>query len=141
MFRLRPTDPNDNPDPTFNPEASSTYPSYLIPLPHNSLLIMHPPTQEYYKHDIPKITSNLPPIRRHPISGLERINMTFRHYREDFAANKTPNCFCGNKMDLQVAFNKDREKYFYTCSGAGGKGKKVGERCTFFRWLEAAKKD
>lgn len=135
VFRLRPMDNEDNPDPTLKPDASS-FPSYLIPLPHNSLLIMGPPCQETYKHDVPKITSNLPSLKRNPISGTERINLTFRHYREDYEAAKIPSCNCGNKMDLQCAFKKDREKYFFTCAGAGGKGRRVGERCGFFKWLE-----
>jgi hypothetical protein len=99
---------------------------------------MHPPTQEFYKHSVPKLTSNLPQLKRHPISGTERINLTFRCYRPDYNTDKIPSCECGNKMDLQCAFNKDkeREKYFFTCAGVGGHGKKVGERCGTFRWLK-----
>ncbi|KAI9028593.1 hypothetical protein DFJ74DRAFT_659404 [Hyaloraphidium curvatum] len=137
VFKLRPMNPDDNPDPAAKPRAGE-YPSYLVPLPHNSLLIMHPPTQEVYKHEIPKITSTLPALKRHPISGSERINLTFRCYRDEYDAAHTPACDCANKADLQCAFKRDNERYFYSCAGAGGNGRAVGQRCGFFRWLEKA---
>lgn len=51
-----------------------------IHLPHNSLLVMHAEMQEEWKHSI--ATSQV--IDPHPISGNQRINITYRNYRESF---------------------------------------------------------
>ena len=51
-----------------------------IHLPHNSLLVMHAEMQESYKHSIHPAAS----IDPHPTSGDKRINITYRHYREEF---------------------------------------------------------
>ena len=51
-----------------------------IHLPHNSLLVMHAEMQESYKHSIHPAAS----IDPHPISNDKRINITYRHYREEF---------------------------------------------------------
>ncbi|KAI4201910.1 MAG: hypothetical protein LQ350_002957 [Teloschistes chrysophthalmus] len=56
-----------------------------IHLPHNSLLVMHADMQEEYKHSI----HPAPVIDPHPISGNKRINITYRHYRENFHPNCT----------------------------------------------------
>lgn len=51
-----------------------------IHLPHNSLLVMHAEMQEEFKHSIHRAQV----IDPHPISGNQRINITYRHYRESF---------------------------------------------------------
>lgn len=51
-----------------------------IHLPHNSLLVMHADMQEEWKHSIHPAQV----IDPHPIAGNERINITYRHYRESF---------------------------------------------------------
>ena len=51
-----------------------------IHLPHNSLLVMHAEMQEEWKHSIAPAKA----IDPHPISDNKRINITYRHYREDF---------------------------------------------------------
>lgn len=50
-----------------------------IHLPHNSLLVMHAEMQENYKHSIHPAAS----IDPHPTSNDIRINITYRHYREE----------------------------------------------------------
>ncbi|MCJ1284672.1 hypothetical protein MMC26_004008 [Xylographa opegraphella] len=51
-----------------------------IHLPHNSLLVMHAEMQEEWKHSIHPAQAIVP----HPVAGNRRINITYRHYREDF---------------------------------------------------------
>lgn len=51
-----------------------------IHLPHNSLLVMHAEMQEEWKHNIHPAQA----IDPHPISGNQRINITYRNYRESF---------------------------------------------------------
>ncbi|GAA5991046.1 hypothetical protein JCM5350_005407 [Sporobolomyces pararoseus] len=99
-FRLRPFSPTSLPSSS----ANSTMRTLEITLPHNSLLIMHGGTQEVFKHCVPPVSGmdvfklprgSLVPSEeertRDEIETLmntkwrERINMTFRHYRPDFA--------------------------------------------------------
>lgn len=73
---------------------------------------MHASTQERFKHCVPQqptIDIFHPPYPRHRMPGQPvatgsdteiptsncRINITFRFYRPDFAASKTPRCKCG----------------------------------------------
>ena len=51
-----------------------------IHLPHNSLLVMHAEMQEEWKHSVHPAQAIVP----HPVAGNRRINVTYRHYREDF---------------------------------------------------------
>lgn len=51
-----------------------------IHLPHNSLLMMHAEMQEEWKHSIHPAQV----IDPHPVAGNQRINITYRHYREGF---------------------------------------------------------
>ncbi|TBU65659.1 hypothetical protein BD310DRAFT_943210 [Dichomitus squalens] len=94
IFRLReviPTDEKDNRSArTFN-----------IPLRHNSLIIMHAPTQEVFKHCVPAQNTidmfrpPLPPPADLLSEGSNaRINITFRFYRPDFRSQLTPHCKC-----------------------------------------------
>ncbi|KAI9001676.1 hypothetical protein BC832DRAFT_522033, partial [Gaertneriomyces semiglobifer] len=72
--------------------------TFNIMLPHNSLLIMFPPMQEEYKHEVPKCNAKL--LTRHPISKDTRINITFRVARQEYA-NTVPRCRCGNPCELR----------------------------------------
>ncbi|KAI8614282.1 hypothetical protein BC830DRAFT_1128149 [Chytriomyces sp. MP71] len=103
---------------------------YSIKLPHGSLLIMYPPMQELYKHEVPP-EKHFP---GHPISGLARYNLTFRMYRREFS--DPPICRCGVRTDLKPVFKefgkKQRnEKYYWSC--VKGRGEKSG--CGYFEWL------
>ncbi|TPX50078.1 hypothetical protein SeMB42_g02377 [Synchytrium endobioticum] len=86
-------------------------------LPHNSLLVMFPPCQELWKHSVPPQKS----VIRHPISGLARINLTYRHYRLDYTDGDTPRCHCGNPCDLKPVMKKEGRigRYFYMLAGFG----------------------
>ncbi|KAI0780770.1 hypothetical protein BD413DRAFT_500028 [Trametes elegans] len=104
VFRLREVIPLDERDK----RAARTY---NVPLKHNSLIIMHASTQEVFKHSVPPQTSidmfhpPFPPpltladdeeeVSRLKDASNARINITFRFYRPDFNANKTPRCKCG----------------------------------------------
>ncbi|KAF8320052.1 hypothetical protein DL93DRAFT_2053035 [Clavulina sp. PMI_390] len=109
--------------------------TFDIPLPHNSLLIMHPPTQERFKHSIPTATSIdafRPPFPREPGDDIEthveRINITFRFCRPDFKAASTPKCKCegGGKLPALLRSSMKRKKtsglddaeFFWQCNGA-----------------------
>ncbi|GAA5992062.1 hypothetical protein JCM11641_003663 [Rhodosporidiobolus odoratus] len=92
--------------------AAPTLRTLEIHLPHNSLLIMHAGVQETYKHCVPSVSGGMDLFRIprgvikpdstseggergawieekvREVEGKrwrERINMTFRHYRPDFA--------------------------------------------------------
>ncbi|GAA5935916.1 uncharacterized protein JCM15063_001848 [Sporobolomyces koalae] len=140
-FRLRPFSPLSLPP---SKTSAPTMRTLEITLPHNSLLIMHGGTQEAFKHCVPPVTGmdvfkiprgtlNAGARTSDEVDALlqtkwrERINMTFRHYRPDFApvdpslplpstswlsalpsedANAgqyrgTPNCSCGKPCILR----------------------------------------
>ncbi|KAJ3297884.1 hypothetical protein HDU79_001641 [Rhizoclosmatium sp. JEL0117] len=112
------------------PSASSDT-VFSIKLPHGSLLIMYPPMQELYKHEIGPEKH----FQGHPISGLARYNLTFRMYRREF--ENPPFCKCGVRTDLKPVFKgsnglKRDEKYYYSC--VLGRGEQLG--CGFFEWLK-----
>ncbi|KZT56427.1 hypothetical protein CALCODRAFT_435763 [Calocera cornea HHB12733] len=132
-FRLRET---LSPDPVREPRT------FDIPLPHNSLLIMHPLTQERFKHSIPPQTRL--DVFRPPLPALpggdtraynQRINITFRFYRPDFC-DLAPNCACGLpailRPDLKGKYAgrmdpDDEYQYFWQCdAGKVNEGKGCG---------------
>ncbi|THV07912.1 hypothetical protein K435DRAFT_772253 [Dendrothele bispora CBS 962.96] len=100
--------------------------TFNIPLPHNSLVIMHASCQERFKHSIPPQSSMdvYRPAYPPPTSTLEsdafsnsdsniststliepsncRINITFRFYRPDFRPESIPRCKCGVPMILRA---------------------------------------
>ena len=111
--------------------------TYSISLPHNSLLIMFPPSQERYRHEIPlQKSKRIPP---HPISGTKRINLTFRMYRPEYGPDFTPVCHCGNRVDMKPVFKftQNHGRYFYFCSSFGNPLKNIppGTSCNFFEWV------
>ncbi|KWU43258.1 hypothetical protein RHOSPDRAFT_19812 [Rhodotorula sp. JG-1b] len=178
-FRLRPFLPSGN----NNNNSGSDQPlpqirTLDIILPHNSLLIMHAGCQERYKHAVPPM--NGMDVFRLPKSSLtesehfstaekevllnrkwnERINMTFRHYRPDFAPRTsnsppgyagTPLCACGVPCTLRpdgrgrdrprmkgpVATEDLRDQLFFWVCNAGASNE--GKTCGHFRLLDMEK--
>ncbi|KAG0269472.1 hypothetical protein DFQ27_003384 [Actinomortierella ambigua] len=102
-----------------------------IALPHNSLLIMWPPMQEEWKHEVPPQATVTP----HPVSGTSRINITYRLRRPEFTAENTPQCKCGVAMVLRCVFKNKANygRYFYMCYAAGSQ---QGRSCGEFHWVD-----
>ncbi|KAI0006053.1 hypothetical protein BJV74DRAFT_801836 [Russula compacta] len=104
MFRLREVIPIDQ-------VGKRVAQTFDIPLPHNSLCIMHASTQERFKHSIPPrstIDRFHPPYPPPPSiselavdSGNCRINITFRFFRPDFHPDTIPRCKCGEMTTLR----------------------------------------
>ncbi|KAG8877757.1 Cell wall assembly regulator [Tulasnella sp. 331] len=139
IFRLRETIPMD--------EKTRTAQTFNIPLPHNSLLIMHAACQEHFKHSIPILPGSgidvfRPPFLRDDVTDRaraynERINVTFRFYRPDFGPESIPRCRC-NVPTVLRANQKGRGRtavdsgaaemrYFWVCyAGAQNEGKSCG---------------
>ena len=92
-----------------------------IHLPHNSLLVMHAEMQEGWKHSIHPAGV----IDPHPIAGNKRINVTYRHYREDFHPKHTPKCRCGVATVLRCVQRKKQHmgKYMWMCHAGNRPGK------------------
>ncbi|KAG8891221.1 hypothetical protein FRB99_003767 [Tulasnella sp. 403] len=139
IFRLRETISKDEK----NAHAAQTY---NISLPHNSLIIMHASCQEHFKHSIPIIPStgidifkpSFPRDDKTPIAAhTERINVTFRFFRPDFAPETIPKCKCDVPMVLRanqkgsgrLAVESGAEmRYFWMCyGGAHNEGKGCGQ--------------
>ncbi|KAK5102583.1 hypothetical protein LTR70_000441 [Exophiala xenobiotica] len=134
-----------------------------LPLPHNSLLVMHAEMQETWKHSIAPASSATGGITPHPISGNKRVNITYRWYREEFSPKYTPKCRCGVPCVLKSVMRRKETlgKYVWMCQtpgrvgepgdmiGAengelGGRGKQEeqktkvadGKGCGYFEWAE-----
>lgn len=138
-FRLREVVPSD--------EVSERQArTFNVPLPHNSLIIMHAATQESYKHSIPpqSVLDLYRPLYPHPsrpTSPLEpsncRINITFRFYRPDFNPQSIPRCKCGVptilRADMKNRHDGKTDRYWWTCyAGAQNDGK----GCDFWRVMD-----
>ncbi|CAG8549306.1 6313_t:CDS:2 [Acaulospora morrowiae] len=126
QFRLRQIQESD--------EKSSRIIS--ITLPHNSLLIMWPPTQELWKHEVcpQNVLDHL-----HPIAGSKRINITFREFREEYTDEWTPKCSCGIPCVLKPVMRSgpNNGRYFYMCYAGRAR---EGQNCGFFEWLDVSKR-
>ncbi|GMH45684.1 hypothetical protein BSKO_13647 [Bryopsis sp. KO-2023] len=108
----------------------SQFASVDIPLPHNTLVIMWPPCQEEWRHEVPKC-SNLK-FQHHPLSGTGRLNLTFRMLRPEWAA-KVPKCRCGRGaiMKARVGVDSDgKTMYYFSCDTTQGKP------CGYFEWVK-----
>lgn len=81
----------------------------VIPLPHNSVVVMMSDAQESWRHAIPRMADGS--IRRHPAAGLCRISLTFRMTRAEVARH-TPHCNCGNSAALK---SSGPAGYYYMC--------------------------
>ncbi|KAH7889896.1 hypothetical protein F5I97DRAFT_1800818 [Phlebopus sp. FC_14] len=138
-FRMREVVPADE----INARRARTF---NVPLPHNSLTIMHATTQESFKHSIPpQSTLDLyRPLYSHPSRPSSppelsncRINITFRFYRPDFNPNSIPRCKCGVptilRPDMKNRHDGQTDKYWWTCyAGAQNDGK----GCDFWRVMD-----
>ena len=109
--------------------------SYSLFLPHNSLLIMHPPMQELYTHEVPKATSQPNSDSRlisHKLGGRTRMNITFRHLRPEYMLSN-PTCKCRGgkrKAILKVSVKGEHAgRYYYCCDGTGEE-----TPCNYFQW-------
>ncbi|TPX61494.1 hypothetical protein PhCBS80983_g01095 [Powellomyces hirtus] len=115
--------------------------TYNVVLPHNSLLIMFPPMQEEYRHEVPKC--NPKHLTPHPISHDVRINLTYRVARPEYRSS-IPVCKCGNPTELRTVLKQAHSlgRYFYMCAGGGNEvnGVKAGHNCGTFVWLDLEKK-
>ncbi|KAL4818595.1 hypothetical protein BDW67DRAFT_9600 [Aspergillus spinulosporus] len=102
-----------------------------IPLPHNSLLVMHAETQEEWKHAIAPAQTVSP----HPLSGNRRINITYRWYRESLHPRNIPRCHCNAHAVLKCVQRKhdSRGRYMWVCYMGYRPGNKG---CGFFQWAE-----
>ncbi|KAF8894467.1 hypothetical protein BD779DRAFT_1609218 [Infundibulicybe gibba] len=109
--------------------------TFNIPLMHNSLIIMHAPCQEQFKHSIPP-QSTIDLFRpAYPPEGASiiepsnfRINITFRFFRPDFRPETTPRCKCGCptalRPDMKNRSDGKTDRYWWTCvAGAQNEGK------------------
>ncbi|KAI0063462.1 hypothetical protein BV25DRAFT_1824569 [Artomyces pyxidatus] len=140
VFRLREVIPVDEADK----RAARTY---NIPLPHNSLLIMHASTQERFKHAVPpqstldKFHPTFPPPAALPGLTFDpancRINITFRFFRPDFHPDTIPRCKCGEMTTLRPDM-KQRQKEQITGGlkgkGRDGDGDDVAKRAGAYRY-------
>ena len=91
-----------------------------IHLPHNSLLVMHAEMQEEWKHSVAPANT----IDPHPIAGSKRINITYRHYREELHPNLTPRCKCGVATVLRCVQKRkeNRGRYMWQCHAGNAPG-------------------
>ncbi|KAI9780981.1 MAG: hypothetical protein M1839_006420 [Geoglossum umbratile] len=115
-FRIRRILPQD-------PNSAAESGTISIHLPHNSLLIMHAEMQEEWKHSVHPAATVIP----HPIAGNKRINITYRHYRENFHPRFTPRCGCGIACVLRVVQRKKENwgRYFWMCHAGNVPGKEA----------------
>ncbi|EIN07726.1 hypothetical protein PUNSTDRAFT_88376 [Punctularia strigosozonata HHB-11173 SS5] len=140
VFRLREVIPTDE----IGTRQARTF---NIPLPHNSLIIMHATTQEKFKHAIPPQTSidlyrpsfphpDRPEVPIEPSNA--RINITFRFYRPDFAAHLTPRCKCGVPMilrpDMKHRMGDCPDRYWWACYGGS---QNEGKGCGTWKIMDA----
>ncbi|KAK0228026.1 hypothetical protein IW262DRAFT_1532124 [Armillaria fumosa] len=118
--------------------------TFNIPLPHNSLTIMHASCQERFKHSIPPQSSMdlyRPSHPRVPDDASNcRINITFRFYRPDFHPSSIPRCKCGIptilRPDMKNRTDGKTDKYWWTCyAGAQNDGK----GCDFWKVTDMEK--
>ncbi|KAH6600471.1 hypothetical protein BASA50_002293 [Batrachochytrium salamandrivorans] len=117
--------------------------TFDILLPHNSLLIMFPPMQECFKHEVPPVAASL--VRTtgtlipHPLCGDMRINLTFRMSRPDIIA-QIPLCNCPAPSEMRVVIKKPGSlgRYFWMCGGGVMQSIKAKEvrQCGFFKWFD-----
>lgn len=148
-FRIRrivPKSEIDESDPVaaqkIRDEAADAQGQISLPLPHNSLLVMHAEMQETWKHSIaPAPGSNITP---HPIAARKRVNITYRHYREEFAPKHIPDCKCGVPCVLKSVMRQKENhgRYVWMCQTPGKvdvdetASKNDGKGCGHFVWAD-----
>lgn len=104
---------------------------YNIPLPHNTLLIMLPSTQELFKHCVPTLTDSL--ISKSADVGETRYNLTFRMMSDASRSNKFVTCDkCNQRMILRRLFKgKDIGYYVWMCMASF-----KGATCNGFKYAD-----
>ncbi|GAO48610.1 hypothetical protein SAICODRAFT_31046 [Saitoella complicata NRRL Y-17804] len=120
-FRIRKTTPGVK-------NADSAARALSIHLPDNSLLIMHPPMQETYKHSIHPARTLTP----HPIIGTSRINITYRMYRKSYVPpDGGKKCRCGVTAVLKTVMKQEKNagRWCWMCDNRE-------KPCGFFEWAE-----
>ncbi|RDB21303.1 Alpha-ketoglutarate-dependent dioxygenase alkB 3 [Hypsizygus marmoreus] len=137
IFRLREVIPTDQ----LGVRRARTF---NIPLPHNSLTIMHASCQEGFKHSVPPqraIDLYRPAFPEHPGAEIQasncRINITFRFYRPDFRPPTIPRCKCGIptvlRADMKNRGDARTDRYWWSCyAGAQNEGK----GCNYWKLLD-----
>lgn len=104
-----------------------------LELPHNSLVLMLPGCQEYWKHAIDKCRAE--EVGSHPTSGTGRISVTFRQYYSNLIP---PRCHCNEETQLKSvvdAGNANYGRHFWRCS-RNSYEETVVTPCDFFAWLD-----
>ncbi|BFZ62458.1 hypothetical protein YB2330_003552 [Saitoella coloradoensis] len=120
-FRIRKTTPGVK-------NADTAARALSVHLPHNSLLIMHPPMQETYKHAIHPARTLTP----HPIAGTSRINITYRMYRKSYVPpDGGKKCKCGVTAVLKTVMKQEKTagRWCWMCDHRD-------KPCGFFEWAE-----
>lgn len=104
-------------------------PIYQIPLPHNSVLVMHPGCQEEFKHCVAPMAKA---IDVHEKLGTIRFNITSRYYPTDFI-DQLPKCKCNVGMMLRRSYKTlpTRGRYFWLCECSY-----QNRGCTSFHWAD-----
>ncbi|KAK9815974.1 hypothetical protein WJX74_000986 [Apatococcus lobatus] len=107
VFRLRPS--------ATAPLHQGREVSFLdIQLQHNMLVIMWPPCQEAWHHEVPRSKG----IQRHAISGEGRINLTFRRLKPAWAA-RAPQCRCNQRSVMRCSSSRPKPKKGSVQSSSG----------------------
>ena len=100
VFRLR----------NFHDKSGPTFP---IPLPYNSVLLMRPGCHGVSQHYVESMSKS---IVLHKSVGSLRFGITARHYFPFFIQNQ-PKCKCGIVMVLRCSYSNfaPRVQYFWPC--------------------------
>ncbi len=72
-------------------------------------------------------------VASHPVSGLARVNVTFRRLKAQWA-EQAPMCKCGVRSILKAAYRKagqqgNPQRYYFACDNTKTDG------CGFRKWL------
>ncbi|KAL1621938.1 hypothetical protein SLS56_009016 [Neofusicoccum ribis] len=112
-FRVRKVVARDDNNDSNNSSRADAEGQIAIHLPHNSLLVMHASMQEEWKHSIAPAAA----IDPHPVAGGKRINITYRHYKENLHPRYTPRCRCGVPTVLRCVQRKqeNRGRHMWMC--------------------------
>lgn len=104
-------------------------PTYHIPLPHNSVLLMKPGCQEEFKHCVQSMKRA---ITVHKTANSLRFGITARHYPPFFIEN-LPKCRCNLGMILRRSYKSvaTRGQYFWSCENVY-----QNKDCGQFHWAD-----
>lgn len=104
-------------------------PTFHIPLPHNSVLLMKPGCQEEFQHCVESMSKA---IAIHEKCGSLRFGLTSRHYPAFFIQN-LPKCKCDLGMILRRSYKNVavRGQYFWSCENIY-----QNKDCGDFHWAD-----